>query len=213
MVDNLIPRSALDGSKPPKPRKKEIKPLTPDQAKTFLQAARGDRFYALCVLAIHYGLGQGELLGLEWDDVDLANGTLQVRCTMSESRVGRIEERPKNERRRRIDISPSVVEILATHRETYGSDDLVFPTRNSTPVNSSNLLQRSFFPLLNFCGLPRIRSHHLRHTCATTGFINGQHPKRVSGILGHSSVAITLDIYSHVIPGMGDDGDIFEGYC
>ena len=162
MADSLIPRNALDGSKPPKPRKKEINPLTPDQAKTFLQAARGDRFYALYVLAIHYGLRQGELLGLEWDDVDHANGTLQVRRTMSESRVGRIEGRPKNGRARRIDISPSVVEILATHRETDGSDDLVFPTRNSTPVNSSNLLQRSFLPLLNSCGLPRIRFHDLR---------------------------------------------------
>jgi integrase len=165
------------------------------------------------VLAIHYGCRQGELLGLKWDDIDLANGTLQVRRTMSESRVGRIEERPRNGRGRRIDISPSVAEILATHRETYGSDDLVFSMRKSTPVDSRTLLQRSFLPLLNSCGLPRITFHDLRHTCATIRFINGQHPKRVSGILGHSSVAITLDIYSHVIPSMGDDGDIFEGYC
>ena len=124
MADSLIPRNVADGSKPPKSRKKEINPLTPDQAKTFLQAARGDRFYALYVFAIHYGLRQGELLGLEWDDVDLANGTLHVRRTMSESRVGRIEGRPKNERGRRIDISPSVVEILArrsgvSHAEQY----------------------------------------------------------------------------------------------
>ena len=213
VADNLIPRNVADGLKPPKPRKKEINPLTPDQAKTFLQAAREDRFYALYVLAIHYGLRQGELLGLKWDDVDLNNGTLQVRRTMSESRVGRIEERPKNGRGRRIDISPSVAEILATHRETHESGDLVFATQKGTPVNSSNLLQRSFLPLLELCGLPRIRFHDLRHTCATIRFINGQHPKRVSEILGHSSVAITLDIYSHVIPGMGDDGDIFEGYC
>jgi integrase len=165
------------------------------------------------VLAIHYGLRQGELLRLKWDDVDLGNGTLQVRRTMSESRVGRIEERPKNGRGRRIDISPSVAEILATHRDTYGSGDVVFSTQRGTPVNSSNLLQRSFLPLLESCDLPRIRFQDLRHTCATIRFINGQHPKQVSEILGHSSVSITLDIYSHVIPGMGDDGDIFEGYC
>ena len=105
VADNLIPRNVADGLKPPRPRKKEINPLTPDQAKTFLQAARDDRFYALYVLAIHYGCRQGELLGLKWDDIDLANGTLQVRRTMSESRVGRIEERPKNGRGRRIDPS------------------------------------------------------------------------------------------------------------
>ena len=89
----------------------------------------------------------------------------------------------------------------------------MFATQKGTLVNSSNLLQRSFLPLLELCRLPRIRFHDLRHTCATIRFINGQHPNRVSEILGHSSVAITLDIYSHVIPGMGDDGDIFEGYC
>jgi integrase len=213
VADNLIARNVAEGLKPPKPHKKEINPLTPDQAKTFLQEARKDRFYALYVLAIHYGLRQGELLGLKWDDIDLQNGTLQARRTMSESRVGRIEERPKNGRGRRIDLSPSVAEILATHRETQGSGDLVFATRQGTPVNSSNLLRRSFLPLLESCGLPRIRFHDLRHTCATIRFIKGQHPKRMSEILGHSSVSITLDIYSHVIPGMGDDGDIFEGYC
>jgi integrase len=213
VADNLIPRNVADGLKPPKPRKEEINPLTPDQAKTFLEAARRDRFYALYVLAIHYGLRQGELLGLKWEDVDLEKGTLQVRRTMSESRVGRIEERPKNGRGRRIDLSPSVADILAAQRETHGSGELVFATQKGTPVNSSNLVQRSFLPSLNSCGLPRIRFHDLRHTCATIRSINGQHPKRVSEILGHSSVAITLDIYSHVIPGMGDDGDIFEGYC
>jgi len=210
----LIPPGgrAGDGLKLPKPNKKEITPLTPDQAKTFLEAARGDRFYALYVLAIHYGLRQGELLGLKWGDLDLDNGTLQVRRTMSESCVSRIEEKPKNDKGRRIEISPAVAEILETHRK-QSVGDLVFATSKCTPVNSSNLLQRSFLPLLASCNLPRIRFHDLRHTCATIRFIKGQHPKRVSEILGHSSVAITLDIHSHVIPGMGGDGDIFDGYC
>ncbi len=212
VADNLIPRNVADGLKLPKPNKKEITPLTPEQAKMFLEAARGDRFYALYVLAIHYGLRQGELLGLKWGDLDLDNGTLQVRRTMSESCVGRIEEKPKNGKGRRIELSPAVAEILETHRK-QSVGDLVFATSKGTPVNSSNLLQRSFLPLLASCNLPRIRFHDLRHTCATIRFIKGQHPKRVSEILGHSSVAITLDIYSHVIPGMGGDEDIFDGYC
>ena len=75
VAHELIPRNVAAGTKLPKHRK-EIKPLTPDQAKTFLEAARGDRFYALYVLAIHYGLRQGELLGLKWSDIDLDAGTL-----------------------------------------------------------------------------------------------------------------------------------------
>jgi integrase len=213
VADNLISRNVSDGLKPPKPRKSEINPLTPDQAKAFLEAARGDTFYALYVLAVHYGLRQGELLGLKWQDVDLDAGTLQVRRTQSESRVGRIEEKPKNGRGRRIELSDSVSEVLRIHGETHGDHELVFATKKGTAVNSSNLVRRSFQPLLDSCGLPRIRFHDLRHTCATIRFIKGQHPKRVSDILGHSSVAITLDIYSHVIPGMGDDEDMFDGYC
>ena len=88
-----------------KPRKKEINLLTPEQARAFLEAARGDRYYALYVLAIHYGLRQGELLGLKWADLDLDTNTLQVRRTMSESRMGRIEEQPKNGKGRRIELS------------------------------------------------------------------------------------------------------------
>ena len=212
VADGLVPRNVAAGIKLPKHRK-EIKPLTPDQAKAFLEAARKDRFYALYVLAVHYGLRQGELLGLKWQDVDLDAGTLQVRRTQSESRVGRIEEKPKNGRGRRIELSQSVCEVLRIHCETHGGRELVFTTEKGTPINSSNLVQRSFQSLLDACGLPRIRFHDLRHTCATIRFMKGQHPKLVSDILGHSSAAITLDIYSHVIPGMGDDEDIFDGYC
>jgi integrase len=105
VADNLIPRNVSDGLKLWKPRKTEINPLTPEQARDFLEAARGDRFYALYVLAIHYGLRQGELLGLKWADLDLDTNTLQVRRTMSESRMGRIEEQPKNGKGRRIELS------------------------------------------------------------------------------------------------------------
>lgn len=203
--------------------KKEINPLTPEQAKAFLAAARKDRFYALYVVAIQYGLRQGELLGLKWSDLDLDAGTLQVQRTQSESGVGRIEERPKNGKGRRIELSQSVCEVLRRHRKaqieerlgarSYDDYGLVFATERGTPVNSSNLVFRGFKPLLDSCGLPPIRFHDLRHTCATIRFLKGQHPKRVSDILGHSSVALTLDTYSHVIPGMRDDEDVFEGYC
>jgi integrase len=79
-----------------------------------------------------------------------------------------------------------------------------------TLTNSSNLMYRSFKPILKGAGLPQIRFHDLRHTCATIRFMKGQHPKRVQEFLGHASIAMTMDIYSHVIPGMGDDNSIMD---
>lgn len=116
VADGLVPRNVSDGLKPSKSRRHEIDPLTPEQAKTFLTTAREDRFHALYVLAIHYGLRQGELLGLKWSDVNLDAGTLQVRRTMSEARSGRIEEGTKNGKGRRIELSQTAVEALRSHR-------------------------------------------------------------------------------------------------
>ncbi|MBA3701336.1 MAG: site-specific integrase [Rubrobacteraceae bacterium] len=185
--------------------------LNPDQAKAFLKAARGDRYEALYVLAIHYGLRRGELLGLKWSDVQ--GNTLQVRRTMSETRVGRIEEETKNGKGRRIELSEKALEALRSHRrQQVGVKDseYIFPSTTGTPTNSSNLMYRSFKPTLKRAGLPQIRSHDLRHTCATIRFMKGQHPKRVQELLGHTSIAMTMNIYSHVIPGMGDDNGIMD---
>jgi integrase len=81
---------------------------------------------------------------------------------------------------------------------------LVFTTKTGGPINPSNLRQRSFAPLLKRAGLPHIRFHDLRHTCATLLLLKNVHPKFVQELLGHATIAITLDIYSHVVPGMGD---------
>jgi integrase len=208
VADNLIPRNVATNIKLPKMRKKEIHPLTPDQAKAFLEAARGDRYEALYVLAIYYGLRRGELLGLKWSD--LQGNTLQVRRTMSEARVGRIEEEPKNGKGRRIELSEKALESLRSHRNQQVDLEYIFPSTTGTPTNSSNLMYRSFKPILKRAELPQIRFHDLRHTCATIRFMKGQHPKRVQELLGHASIAMTMDIYSHVIPGMGDDNGIMD---
>jgi integrase len=100
--DGLIPRNVAEGIRPPRPKKKEITPLDPEQARAFLAAAHEDRFEALYVLAIHCGLREGELLGLKWDDVDLETGMLRVRRTLSETRTGYIFEPPKNGKGRSI---------------------------------------------------------------------------------------------------------------
>ena len=140
MADNLIPRNVATNIKLPKMRKKEIHPLTPDQAKAFLEAARRDRYEALYVLAIHYGLRRGELLGLKWSD--LQGNTLQVRRTMSEARVGRIEEEPRTARDGAIELSEKALDALRSHRrQQVGVTDseYIFPLRRAhqrTPVTS-----------------------------------------------------------------------------
>lgn len=159
VVDDLIIKNVAAHMRLPKPRKKEINPLTPDQAKAFLEAAKGDRYEALYVLAIHYGLRQGELLGLKWSDVDLEVGTLQVRRTMSEALSGRIEEQPKSGKGRRIELSPSVSEILRAHRkrqleeikgtQSCQDSELIFASTVGTPTNSKNLYWRSYKPILS----------------------------------------------------------------
>jgi integrase len=96
VANGLVPRNVTEGIKPPTPKKKEITPLNPQQARAFLVTAQGDRFEALYVLAVHCGLREGELLGLRWDDLNLETGTLQVRRTLSETRKGPVFESPKN---------------------------------------------------------------------------------------------------------------------
>lgn len=87
----------------------------------------------------------------------------------------------------------------------------MFPSQKGTPMNSKNLYNRSFKPLLKLAGLPNIRFHDLRHTCATVRFKMGQHPKHVQELLGHATITITLDTYSHVLPDMEDGiGDAID---
>jgi integrase len=115
MLDGLVHKNVAVHTKLPKPRKKVINPLNPEQARAFLKAARGDRYEALYVLAVHYGLRQVELLGLKWSDVDLLGGVLQVRHTISETRSGRIEEQPKSGKGR-VELTRSVSEALRSHQ-------------------------------------------------------------------------------------------------
>jgi len=214
--DELIPRNASDSIKAPRPTKKEIRPLSPDQARAFLDAARGDRFETLYVLAVHCGLREGELLGLKWEDVDLDAGTLAVRRTLSETRTGHRFEAPKNGKGRRIKLTTGAMKALRRHRKAqleerlraaglWEDHGLVFPNQVGKTMNAKNLTARSFKQILERAGLPRtVRVHDLRHTCATILLKVGQHPKYVQELLGHANIGITLDTYSHVLPGMGD---------
>jgi integrase len=212
---NLIPRNPADSVKAPTPTPKEMHPLSAQEARRLLEAARGDRFEALYVLAVHTGMRRGELLGLKWGDVDLENATVRVRRTLTRNGTGHVLREPKTKKSRRtVRITPQAVEALNGHRakqseemltsgSLYQEQGLVFAGTGGGLINPSNLRQRSFKPLLEHAGLPRITFNDLRHTCASLLFQKNVHPKFVQELLGHASVAITLDTYSHMLPGMG----------
>ena len=216
VADGLITRNPASSVKAPRPKKKEISPLSSEQAKAFLEAVRGNRFEAAFVVALHCGLREGEILGLKWSDVDLDAGTLQVRRTLSEALAGRLFEPPKNGKGRSVKLTARAVEALRNHLtrqieeieslgDRYRDQGLVFPSQVGTPMNAKNLTARSFKPLLKKAGLPDIRFHDLRHTFATLMLQNGEHPKVVQEMLGHATIAITMDTYSHVLPNMQRD--------
>jgi integrase len=219
VMDGLIPRNVTEAVKPPQPSREEMHPLTPEQAKHLLQVAHetGDRLKALYVLAIHTGLCQGELLGLKWDDVDLEDGSLQVRRTLTiTKKSGPIFTSPKTTgSRRSVKLNSKATEALKDHLERqlgeidrvgslWSENGLIFASETGEPLNRHNLSWRSFKPLLKRAGLPQIRFHDLRHTCATLLLTRNVNPKIVSEMLGHSTIAITLDTNSHVLPNMRD---------
>jgi integrase len=200
---------------PPKPNPEEIHPLDAEQAKQILDAARGNRLEALYVLAVTAGLRIGELLGLKWEDAELDAGTLRVRRTRSQAKTGPTFTAPKNGKGRSIRLTRRAIEALKAHKaaqnaerlklgDLWEDNGLVFCTTAGKPLDFRNVATASFKPLLKKAGLPDIRFHDLRYTCATLLLSRGHHPKLVQELLGHSSVAMTLDRYSHVLPGMGD---------
>ena len=212
--DGLIPRNAAKGVKVPQGRQKEIQPLTPEQVKALLEAASGDRLEALYILAIATGLRQGELLALKWEDVELEDAVLRVRRTLARTGGKYTVGPPKTNRSRRsVGLTDGAVEALRAHLShqfeemerrgsLYQPGGLIFANEAGGIINPSNLRNRSFTRLLKGAGLPNIRFHDLRHTCATLLLSRNVNPKVVSEMLGHSSIAITLDTYSHVLPTM-----------
>ena len=211
--DGLIPRNVTEAVTAPRQTRKEIQALPPEQARAFLQAAKSDRLEALYLLAIHTGLRQGELLGLKWDDIDLDQGTLQVRRILSAAKSGPAFTTPKNNKGRSVRLTPRAVQALRDHRKRqieerlkqaghWHDTGLVFTSTVGTPLNRHNVFGRSFKPLLRRAGLPDIPFHALRHSFATLMLSGREHPKVVQEMLGHSRINTTLDFYSHVLPDM-----------
>ena len=210
----VVARNVADLVDAPRRARQEMKVLTSKQARALLEAAQGDRLEALYVLALSTGMRQGELLGLRWGDVDLDAARLHVRAIMQRNHEGIGLREPKTaSSRRQIALTGMAVAALRRHRArqleerlaagaTWQDNDLVFPNTLGKPMEATNMLHRSFKPLLEKASLPDIRFHDLRHSAATLLLKQRVPAKVVSEMLGHSQVGVTLNIYSHVLPDM-----------
>lgn len=213
----MLPRNPAEWVELPKQTRKEMHALSPDEAARFLKAATEDRWGVLFAFALATGMRPEEYLGLQWKDVDLEGGAVTVRRALiwRAKGGGWYFGEPKTARSRRlIPLPATTLRALAEHRRkqaegrlkagpSYQQHDLVFATPTGGPLMPHNLKCRHFRPILERAKLPQsFRLYDLRHSCATLLLAAGEHPKVVSERLGHASVTLTLDTYSHVLPTM-----------
>lgn len=213
---NMLVRNPCAAVELPRMERKEMRALSPEEVGRFLAASAEDTYHALFAFAITTGMRPEEYLSLKWSDVNLELQTAAVTRTLVWRKGGGwYFGEPKTARSRRtITFPESVAKALRTHRakqsetrlklgERYSKENLVFATEEGTPVNIRNLTLRHFKPTLKRANLPaNVRLYDLRHTCATLLLSANEHPKVVSERLGHASITLTLDTYSHVLPSM-----------
>lgn len=218
----------------PKQDKAEMRYFTSEEVKLFLETAKASKHYTLFLLTIETGLRPGEYLALQWKDIDLDQQTLSVRRSVKVRKGGGFYfTEPKTKKSRRsIPLSDTVINALRSHRRDqleasfklgsdYQKNDIVFANEIGAPILLGNLRRRHFEQLIKTAnklineenenqkekkaGLPMIRLYDLRHTTATLLLSAGLNPKVVSERLGHASIVLTLDTYSHVLPNMQQD--------
>ena len=210
----LVSTNVSNQVESPRPVKYEPHPLNGEQAKQLLEAAKGGPLEAMLTLAVATGMRRGELLALRWADIDFEERCLWVRHTMNRAgRYGLIENAPKTETSKRKIILPqfaldalmqhrsSQVEIRTKANGAWQERDIVFSNNQGGFREPSNL-DRKYKNVLRKAGLPNLRFHDLRHSAATILLMMGVHPKQVQELLGHSSITITMDRYSQVLPSM-----------
>lgn len=213
--EGLIHINPVDKTKPPKAPKTNIRPLYADELTAWLDflSKRGP-YTAVAEVLTLTGLRLGEVMGLEWKDVDFAKRTIHVRQSIQRfDRTSHIVPTKTTESQRTIEVAKRVIETLRVHRKAqlearikagpvwgWKGHDFVFPSQIGTPEDKTNL-SRKIHALMKAAGIPKRRIHDLRHTCATTMLRNGVPIKTVQAYLGHSTPTTTLAIYGHVIPG------------
>jgi len=213
----LIPSNPSDAVKPPRAERKEMRTLSEDEVRRLLAATTGTRHHSLWVFLVTTGVRLGEALAVRWADIDLVEGRATIRRAVQRQRgMGMVFVEPKSSRgRRTVSFPRETLEVLTAHRrdldrersqagEQWQEYDLVFPSPVGRPRDMT-YLSFTFHRGLERAGLPRLRIHDLRHTAATHLLNRGVHPKVVQDLLGHSTIAITLDTYSHVMPALAKE--------
>lgn len=212
--EGLLSRNVADATTPPTVKSKQMQALSEDDLLAFFEASKEDRFFPAYFLTATTGMRRAELLGLCWDSVDLEQGMVTVRRQLLSLKGGAtLEENTKSKRgRRSITLTDDAIKVLAAHRQkqaqeklrlgaAYQDNGLVFCRKDGAPVDPRTFAKR-FQRILEKAGLPVIRFHDLRHTHASLLLSRGIHPKIVQERLGHSSITMTLDLYSHLTPGL-----------
>jgi len=214
----LLSKNVADAVKAPHVQHQEMRTWDTDDVSCFLESAKKTSYYTIFYLALFTGLRRSELLALRWQDVDFIFSQIYVNRSLHQLKDGSyIFTQPKSAKSRRtIAMSPSAILILKEYRDHQmlerailgipsKDDDLVFSTPEGRPLRP-NTITRAWIVLAARCGLKIIRSHDARHTHASIMLKQGIHPKIVQERLGHSSIAVTLDTYSHVTPGLQEVG-------
>jgi integrase len=208
----LLAEDPTNGAQLPRQRRREMRALTVEQSRLFLDAAMKTPYGPVFAVALTTAARPSEYLALKWHDIDWERGTMSVARTLEKVRGGwRFAETKRARCRRVIKLQEWVLEILkGLHAETKpkpagsswpGAAELIFTTPSGRPIHVDKLAKK-FKSILDEAGLPAIRLYDLRHTGATLALAAGVPPKVVSEQLGHASAAFTLDVYSHVLPHM-----------
>jgi len=210
----LVVRNVAKVVKPPRVARVTMQTLSPEEVSRFLDVARDTDYYVYFATLVYTGLRRGELLALRWRNLDLSSGRLSVVETAYRLGSGeyRIKEPKTLQSRRTVILPSSLVELFKVYRFdqelwriqwgiSLNADDFVFIRPDGSPINP-NAISLAFRRIIRKTGLKDIRIHDLRHTHATLMLKAGIHPKVVSERLGHANIGITLDIYSHVLPGL-----------
>jgi integrase len=208
----ILARNPADAVKPPKVERKQMKVLDADATAALIEAARPYRIFVPILLGVLCGLRRGEIAALRWRSVDLETGQLRVVASIEQTKAGCREKETKSGRDRVLALPAMLVAELRRHRAEQAQellqlgirltdDSYVVAQADGTPLQP-NSLTHGFADFLDAHGLQRVRLHDLRHSHATHLLAAGIHPKIASERLGHSKVGITLDLYSHVLPGM-----------
>ncbi len=205
------------------PRKNEYEPrvLSEEEIRAFLRAIRDHPLYELFLMDVSTGMRRGEIVGLRWNDIDLIKGSIQVRRAIvrrpKELGGGYAEAPLKTKRSRRNIVLPAyILVVLEKYRgeqellvlqagRTWNEQGWVFCKADGHHLNPQHDVYEVFKDLVKEAGLPDIRFHDLRHTAATMHLGMMTNPKIVQEILGHSTISVTIDAYSHVLPPMHKD--------